>query len=962
LGVSAELLGLVNAACASLAPGRCSEPCAAALARVRSSPCWSLWDSASQDRHDQSVMDAAVAMIKENRCDWLSDCGVGTARGPAHSLVGACAPEFLAGHAPGCSAGCTTELDAYHSSPNQLQCGPVWEVSFMPGFLESIQAVCHGGCNDHAPLAVELAAACFGPPPGPSALPAPPQCSMACHAAVQQFDASVLGDCPPDAFGRTLTASQLAGARQACSADDAGFRCVKQFTHLVRQCELSLDDLPSWGRVPSCAAGCHAAVDMFSQFACKDSFDALSQSGGGAKLRLAWTKLQACRPQRATIPDVIPANRVTLSPSPPRPPHLPPAPSPPPPPPPNPSPPPPALGVEVELSGVALADGYLGSCLVFIDTDGSGSLDMATEPFTTTSARSTGPEEVAGQWKLSINAALLNAYPPHLLRLLRPSHSERGCIDLATNLPPGVDLAAPLPAFGDPTEVVISPLSSLFTALRALHLPASAPGRSRDQTTAAANAAARSMARGLGLPAPLAEPHALLNFDPLSDARRMAAGGALALVASSHTLRAVEILHAGLFPLDQPPAAPPIAGGGFGALARQLAMLSATSPGPFGMGEAGGAFHFTSMRALSEMTGDVVVALSASGVAPSVTGWREWEVATSEAVMLLAMTGDVVEEALYAEGSHALRLVNKLSAIAIATRLNVTGCLTERRQLPPYEAPHHLSCGWEFNRVTFDAAVDSILHGPQHASIGCAGGCAPDAVDEHGRPRPHGGEAPPPGVMRQLEGPLIGAFVASACVFVFVFVLAARRGVLPPMLARRMPPILRPPRHVTGHDARGVWVPMSSPLYAHVQMYSTDVPTEVVASAERRRRPTRAVATEPLATQLRAERPPSTRPADPTAPLAMHAMLPPAVGVPVTIDDDDDEIPVAPPPTAAPPPRAAENSQHEGAGARGGGRRARGARDGAALLSPLGACGGSESMSHVDEPATPAARSDGPGQ
>mmetsp|Transcript_27411 Transcript_27411/g.87144 ORF Transcript_27411/g.87144 Transcript_27411/m.87144 type:complete len:219 (-) Transcript_27411:655-1311(-) len=215
--------------------------------------------------------------------------------------------------------------------------------------------------------------------------------------------------------------------------------------------------------------------------------------------------------------------------------------------------------------------------------------------------------------------------------------------------------------------------------------------------------------------------------------------------------------------------------------------------------------------------------------------------------------------------------------------------------------------------------------------------------------------------MRQLEGPMIGAFIAFACVFLFAFVLAARRGVLPPPLARRMPPILRPPRHTVSDDARGVWVPMDSPLYAHVQMYSSDMPSVVVDGSEQR--PTRAAAPAPLATQLRAERPPSARPGDTvnlTAPLTAPIVSPLAVPVAVpVVAVADEEIPVAPPPAAAPAARAAEPAPQDTTGA----RRARGPTDGAAasLLSNGGTCGGSESMAHVDEPAHPAASSDAPG-
>lgn len=54
-------------------------------------------------------------------------------------------------------------------------------------------------------------------------------------------------------------------------------------------CDCDLPNLPSArrGKVPSCTFDCHAAIDMFRQFACHKAFEDLSQHDGGAKLRFA---------------------------------------------------------------------------------------------------------------------------------------------------------------------------------------------------------------------------------------------------------------------------------------------------------------------------------------------------------------------------------------------------------------------------------------------------------------------------------------------------------------------------------------------------------------------------------------------------------------------------------------------------------------------------------------------------
>ena len=45
------------------------------------------------------------------------------------------------------------------------------------------------------------------------------------------------------------------------------------------------------GKVPSCTFDCHAAIDMFRQFACHEAFEDLSQHDGGAKLRFGGTSV-----------------------------------------------------------------------------------------------------------------------------------------------------------------------------------------------------------------------------------------------------------------------------------------------------------------------------------------------------------------------------------------------------------------------------------------------------------------------------------------------------------------------------------------------------------------------------------------------------------------------------------------------------------------------------------------------
>jgi hypothetical protein len=727
---------------------------------------------------------------------------------------------------------------------------------------------------------------------------------------VQLFNASVLGtSCARGAFGQTLTATQITNSQTACSADDAGLRCAKQFTHLVRQCGLPFDDLPSWGLVPSCTADCHAAIDIFSQLPCKASFDALSQSAGKDKLRLAWTKLQTCRSQGASMLDDVLAHRVALPPSPPpwlgrqrarhaRPHgrHTKPQPQPfAQPPLPNPAPPFP--GQQVTITGVALADGYLSDCMIFLDTDGSGALDRSIHPYTTTASRSRhGPGEMFGHWTLAFDGSLLTAWPRPVLRLLR-SFQDTRCTDLATNLPPGVDLAAPLPIYVGSTSVVISPLSSYFTALRSLNLPDNSVTTHAQHKRAVGIAdyeAARSLAWGLGLPA-LDEPRTLLAFDPLLELRlHQDSVSAVDLVASSHTLRTVEMLHAA-FPLDEPAAARNITArystmGGFSALAHRLSVLSGYPGNHLYLSrpcQVAAAFQFSSWDSLSSLLHIVVSLLLESGVQEK--AGVSWELADNDVTALIPVISAAIEEALSVEAYNAARLEQQLSAIAIATRLHVITCLTEHQQTGP-------SCRQIYNRAAFAAAVDAILGRPQRASIGCAQGCGPDGWDGHLQQEWGSGNAlPPVGVVGQVQGPTISAFIACAFVLVSVFLLAARRGLLPLMLARRMPPILGPSRHAMAHDARGVWVPIVSPLYAHIQMYSTDSPPSSVEGRGRspdRQQPTRAATTEPVDTLLRSGRSPLARPLDPSAPL----MLRPAAGVPLisTGDEEEEEIPIAP--------------------------------------------------------------------
>jgi hypothetical protein len=194
----------------------------------------------------------------------------------------------------------------------------------------------------------------------------------------------------------------------------------------------------------------------------------------------------------------------------------------------------------------------------------------------------------------------------------------------------------------------------------------------------------------------------------------------------------------------------------------------------------------------------------------------------------MMVTSTAIEEALFSEASHALQLVQQLSSIAIAVRLNITSCLIARRQLSSAEAARRPTCKMQFNLTSFAAAVESVQRGPQRAAIGCVGGCGPESVDGRSSP-PDGGSGVslPVEVMQKLEDSLIGEFVASACLSTFAFVLAARRGILPLALSRRMPPILRPPRHIFSHGARGLWVLVDSPLYTQLQMYSTDMPFTV---------------------------------------------------------------------------------------------------------------------------------------
>jgi hypothetical protein len=198
--------------------------------------------------------------------------------------------------------------------------------------------------------------------------------------------------------------------------------------------------------------------------------------------------------------------------------------------------------------------------------------------------------------------------------------------------------------------------------------------------------------------------------------------------------------------------------------------------------------------------------------------------------MMVASTA--VEEALFSEASHALQLVQQLSCIAIAVRLNITSCLIARRQLSSAEAARRPTCKMQFNRTSFFAAVESVQRGPQRAAIGCVGGCGPESGDGRSSP-PYGGRGAslPVEVMRKLEDSLISAIVASACFSAFAFVLAARRGILPLALSRRMPLILRPPRHIFSHGARGLWVPVDSPLYTQLRMYSTDMPGVVAENS-----------------------------------------------------------------------------------------------------------------------------------
>jgi hypothetical protein len=322
-----------------------------------------------------------------------------------------------------------------------------------------------------------------------------------------------------------------------------------------------------------------------------------------------------------------------------------------------------------------------------------------------------------------------------------------------------------------------------------------------------------------------------------------------------------------------------LTGGGFSALAHRLRDLSSyrgDQPYLSRPGQVAAAFQFSSWDSLSNLVHIVVDLLLESGVKEKADG--SWELAEIDVTALIPVTSAAIEEALSVEASDAPRLLRELSAIAIATRLHLISCLAEHWQAGP-------SCRQTYDRAAFAAAVDAILGGSQRASIGCAGGCGPEGWDEHGYE-----VIPLVEVVGQVKGPSIGAFIVCAFVLVIAFVLAARRDVLPPMLAKRMPPILGPSRH----DARGVWVPMDSPLYAHIQTYSTDSPPSSMEGSSDGRRPTRAAATEPLARQLRSERRPPARFVDPTAPLTLQ----PAVGKPLSTtgeDDEEEEIPIAPP-------------------------------------------------------------------
>jgi hypothetical protein len=541
-----------------------------------------------------------------------------------------------------------------------------------------------------------------------------------------------------------------------------------------------------------------------------------------------------------------------------------------------PQPPAPPLPAEqVTVHGVALADGYLSGCMIYLDTDGQGA------PTAVRSGHASG--ETAGQWTLTFDASMLTAWPRPVLRLPRPSYLDTSCIDLATNLPPWADLAAPLPNYVGTTSVVISPLSSLFTALRGL-TPSDKSATTRvqqERAIAGANQeAARSLAWGLGLP-PFDEPGTLLFFDPLVERElQQDPFRAVILAASSRTLRAVEVLHAA-FPLDEPATARYLTagyGGGFSALAHWLRDLPGYHPG-----QVAAAVQFSSSDSLSLLVHIVVTLLLDSG-AQDHTG-DTWVLANNAVTAFMPVISAAIEDALSVEASDAARLLRQLSAIAIVTRQNVVSCLAEH----PYPGS---ACRQMYNRAAFAAAVAEVWAGPQRASIGCAGGCGPEVWDEHGREiNPLAevvghGKGPPP----------IGALIACAAVLVFAFVLAARRGMLPPMLARRMPPILGPSRH----DACGAWVPIDFPLYAHMQMYSTHSPPSSVEGSSEGRRPTRAAAREPLARELRSERRPPARYVEPTAPLVFRA----AVGVPLIAtpliatgenDEDDEEIPIAPP-------------------------------------------------------------------
>ena len=1006
--VQTDLGSRVNTACLSLGGSAvaapCTANCAAALSRARHDVCWDTYAAATS--HDEGhVMQRAVDLFLAGQCEQLGECGIYMAppspaavapvsphagvaidNAPAR-LLAACAPEFSAGHESGCSPQCREQLDLYLSLSHKDPCGVVWDQAFSPGYLESIATVCLGGCNSFAPIVVDVVASCASTFSGPTTTLS--RCTLACHSALQQFSASALSKCPLERFEPTLTASQLEMARGQCEDDPNGFRCVKQFTHLVRQCGLSLDDLASWGRVPVCTADCPAAMDMFKQFACHDTFNELSRTDGGSKLRIAWTKLQTCRPQkRAPISDEVPAHRVTLSPSPPAPPHTPPKPPLPPPPPPAPSPPPPSPGEEVRISGVALGDGYLGSCLVFVDVDGSGSLDIQQEPYTTTSARATA-DGSAGAWTLSMDAALLLRSPAPLLRLTRPANSNHGCVDLATGLPPRVDLSAPLPSLDDAHEqqVAISPISSLLAPLRALYLPPGHTGVNARERAGAEAVAARTLTRGLGLAPRLADSRALLAFDPLTDTRRLAAGGAMALIASSHTMRTVEILHAA-FPLHSTPSASEAPEQeadrlAFVSLARQLALIAsgdsvANSLTALFGGGTGGTFRFTSARALMPLVEDVANTLRHANRAPVRAGAggaslpHPWDVAVDEAVALSVVVGRAIEDALSSQASHAPRLIKQLAAIAIAVDGNVTSCL-ERRWTNNHGSATGIglepffSCKARIDEKTFAALVEGIQHGSQRAAIGCASGCDVSdglGVEDHGHHSRGSGGLPPRSTLHDLQGAFVGAFVASASLFLVAFVLAARRGVLPPALARRMPPVLRPPRHAVAHDARGIWVPMDSPLYAHVQMYSTEVP-DALTGGDR--------GSMPLASQLGVEQPPSVTRVDRAhlnAGLNAPIVMPLVQAVPIAEISGTISSSAAPTPAVTPAStvvagaatshvnteNGADVDEHRGGARRwrpGGRSRTTGA--GEALLSDGN--GGSDSIVHVDErpPDVPAA-------